>query len=944
MLSADVSLDDFIIVVKTKLIKDEVRLIWVNCVKEKSVRKMAIIRRKTEEEFYPRLCGSTLLFTVLRLRKRRTGKQEECFKDFLGIIDPPAVKDVYEASLHKYASECKNAKELPVEGNYVRFGDTDVCTTFRDEFKNNEEAVLERMKNFVSNYFEEASHKLLIKALLELVEADRSIEEHNRSLFVKPGLVPAFKDEILNGEEEIYFYNFLIGVWYYVYQYFDGHTAGQSTIEHWTEKTKDYTADKVVCNLGNSDKYDGIRISYETKTIFDTQEVIEEVAEGPKAIIMPNGIAPDLATFDPEDGVFVLEQVTKQVVSDKFSKYIEGALRNYENKKGFLDTKERPFRQFYVCNDVCQRMREVRRSTNGELRPDYNDKHLNRARSNIMLDDLGRHFCVFSGIGGMGKSMLLIKFLLDEAELYKPGGRVPIMVTLRSYKPDEKNLETLLAMELKRFDTALQLSDLYYLLDTGRAVCLLDGFDEVNRDYINDFQDELDVIKDGRPDTFFIMSSRDIPEIRTLNHYFEYDLQNLNLEQACELINRLDSDRVDDELKKDFINKLQKDAFRFNRDEKRDFVGNPLFLSLMIRTYDMIHDIPTQRYVFYEKTYIAMASEYDSKTKRMTRPFFTGLNEKTFQKYFAEFCALTYSDSKYEFDRDLMMEYFYQVVEDNGLNIDPELFIRDVTEKLCLIYKDGSVYEFIHRSFQEYFAAFYYLMMLSIDKDTVIETLKALDEKIRKDETLSMMYGMDDKTMEKFVILPCLEEMFAYNNDDADYKDYLRKYYPRLEYVTGDLDEDMCSNDDHTSAMYCFIKKQFGIDHGYISMSFERDEGYADDSEEYFWIAECWFGHTSHPGNMRLVQRFEIPTSYKEANNIYSSDDIDEVKGFLCGIDVEACLKPNPYNEVAYDIIMDNSFPIKGEFFALKSLYETLKKKYDDTANPTKKKFGLRKH
>lgn len=95
---------------------------------------------------------------------------------------------------------------------------------------------------------------------------------------------------------------------------------------------------------------------------------------------------------------------------------------------------------------------------------------------------------------------------------------------------------------------------------------------------------------------------------------------------------------------------------------------------------------------------------------------------------------------------------------------------------------------------------------------------------------------------------------------------------------------------------------------------------------------------------MRLVQRFEIPTSYKEANNIYSSDDIDEMKGFLCGIDVEACLKPNPYNEVAYDIIMDNSFPIKGEFFALKSLYETLKKKYDDTANPTKKKFGLRKH
>ncbi len=96
------------------------------------------------------------------------------------------------------------------------------------------------------------------------------------------------------------------------------------------------------------------------------------------------------------------------------------------------------------------------------------------------------------------------------------------------------------------------------------------------------------------------------------------------------MISKLDPDRVDDELKNDFIAKLKKDAFHFNRDEKRNFVGNPLFLCLMIRTYDMIHDIPAQRYIFYEKTYIAMASEYDSKTKRMTRPFFTKLNEKSF--------------------------------------------------------------------------------------------------------------------------------------------------------------------------------------------------------------------------------------------------------------------------------------------------------------------------
>lgn len=916
-------------------------------VNEREGDKVAIISGKKEEDFYPRLCGSTLFFTILRLRKK-SGKQEECFKDFLEIVDPSAVEGVYCDSLHKYASDCKNAKELPEDGNYVRFGNQDVCAAFRNEFKKDETVVLERIKRFVNKYFNSSSHELLIRALMELIEADKSIGEHNRSLFVKPGLVPAYKDELLITEGEVYFYNFLLGVWYYVYQYFDGHTAGLATIESWTKKTKDYVADKPNCDLGNSGKYDGIELSYNTQRTIDMETTIVETTDGPSVIVMPDGIVPDLATFDPEDenGAAILDVKKIEVAADRFSNYIGAALKSYSNKKAFLDTRERPFRDFYVCNDVCQRNNRVpyMKGSNGEIRPDYKTKSLNKPISNIMIDDMGRHFSVFSGIGGMGKSMMLLKFFLDEAEVYKPGGRVPIMVTLRSYKPDEKNLETLLATELKRFDSSLQLADLYDLLDSDRAVCLLDGFDEVNKAYINDFQDELDILKDGRPNTYFVMSSRDIPEIRTLHHYFEYDLQCLSLEQACELISKLDPERVDIELKRDFINKLKRDTFHFNRNEKRNFVGNPLFLSLMIRTYDMINDIPAQRYVFYEKTYIAMASEYDAKTKRMTRPFFTGLNEKTFQKYFAEFCALTYSDSKYEFDRDLMLDYFYQVVEDNRLNIDPELFIKDVTEKLCLIYKDGGVYEFIHRSFQEYFAAYYYLSMLSTDRDTVVETLKELDEKIKNDETLSMMYGMDERSMEKYVILPFLEKMFAHNNDEEDYKDYLRRYYPLIEYVTGELDEDMCSNDNQLSAMFWFIKQQYHIDHDCLSNEFEYEERYADDYEEYFWLEERWFTYYENDDEgMRLVTAGEIPSTYFEAHGITSSDEIDEWKGYLCEIDVEECLKPNRHNEAAYDIIMEDTFPLKKEFFSFKSLYEELKKKYDETISTPKKRFGLRR-
>ena len=896
-----------------------------------------------EKEFYPKLCASTLFFTILRLRKKKTGSQDICFKDFLTVVDPDAVsRYATDATLKKYASWCRNADELlPLDGEYVRFGDKGVCDSFRNEMKSKPQNVIERVRTFTDKYFDEESKFKLIRVLMDLVEKDKSIDEHGRSLNVNPNFIPSYKDEILSGDSKIYFYNFLIGIWFYVYSYSKDPTEGKETIEHWTEQSDKYSSNKARADLDDNLGYDGIQISYETEVIYNEEIKKEEFQKNPTRLVLPDGIIPDLATFDPEsdEGVLVVQPVNvEEKISDKFSEYVDGALGNYTYKKGFLDTRERKFREFYVCSDVKSRTRKPISFITDNA--DFATRKEKVEVSDIKVDDLEKNFCVFVGIGGLGKSMLLQKILLDEAEVYQPGQRVPIMITLRSYKPDSKSLEFLLLTELRRFDPSLQLVDLYYLLDSGRAVCLLDGFDEVKKEYIHDFQDELDVLKDSRKKSYFILSSRDIPEVNTLNRPFIYELQNLSLKQACDLIRFLDPDRVDDELKEDFIDKLQRDVFHFNRDEKRTFVGNPLFLCLMIRTYDMIHDVPKERYVFYEKTYIAMASEYDSKTKRMTRPFFTGLNEQTFKKYLAEFCALTYHSAMYEFEESTMLSVFEQVVEDNGLNIDPELFIKDVTEKLCLIYKDGDVYEFIHRSFQEYFTAVYLLSLLSTDKSTVQDIVKELDKKIRKDETLSMMYGMDNKSFEMHLILPFLDEMFSESTDQENYEKYLLTYYPRIEYVTGDLDEDMCNNADQESAMFWLVKKQYNIDYGLLSSTFDFAEMYADDYEQYFWLEESWFNPDAHMGSMRLVQRNEIPSCVYNAQGVEVADDIDCDQGYLCGIDVEEWVKHGVPGDMTYDIIMQKEFPLRKEFVEFKNLYERLKNEY---SNVPKSKFGLRR-
>lgn len=345
---------------------------------------------KEQQNFYPKLCGSTLFYKIVELRNKSAGNQDECFKDFLRVIDFNATSYIPERTLHSYSSACKNAKKLPKDCGCIRFGDAEVCKTFRDEINNNPDEVYKRIEEFANKYFIPKNHKSIVRALLELIDEDKSIDEHNRSLYINPGFRPSLKDEFLKDDATIHFYNFLLGVWYYVYQYSEDSEEGRPTIEYWgNNKQAGKTNDDEPARFLN------ITISYETTLTEEEQNQIEAVVEKPTQVVMPWGKVPDLSTFDPEDddGVLVMEVSKVETVYDKFSKYVDEALKIYTLKKGFLDTQERRFRDFYVCNNVCQRMRRpIPRGTSLTDIAAEDEKNLNRPIENITVDMFGKAF------------------------------------------------------------------------------------------------------------------------------------------------------------------------------------------------------------------------------------------------------------------------------------------------------------------------------------------------------------------------------------------------------------------------------------------------------------------------------------------------------------------------------------------------------------------------
>ena len=329
-----------------------------------------------------------------------------------------------------------------------------------------------------------------------------------------------------------------------------------------------------------------------------------------------------------------------------------------------------------------------------------------------------------------------------------------------------------------------------------------------------------------------------------------------------------------------------------------------------------------------------MSTRHDG-LKGITRNFSTGLNERDFQKYFGQFCADSYADYNLKFSRDLMERYLEKVIRDNCLKTSVDMFFKDITEKLCLMYLDGNEYRFIHRSFQEYFAAYYFTTLMDDEYKDIYEVLTALDYKIASDETISMLCGLDQKRFERYVVIPLLEEMFSYNNDEEDYKSFIRKYYSEIEYVTGTLDDEMANNSIQ-SALYKFVSSFYYIKEYIYGAEFGDDESLADSREKYYCIADY---RDSAYGDMDTVDERGMGQYTDLDGELYEGVVIEE-EGYVCTLDLGQVVSNISDNEALWELIFSDSFSLKKEFNAAKELLEKLRKKYA-VIQTKKKRFGL---
>ncbi|MDP3012649.1 MAG: NACHT domain-containing protein, partial [Candidatus Subteraquimicrobiales bacterium] len=373
----------------------------------------------------------------------------------------------------------------------------------------------------------------------------------------------------------------------------------------------------------------------------------------------------------------------------------------------------KPFYDFYVCNNITWRERADREgaSLTRTLIIDANIKK---------LADIS-HFIFITGAGGLGKSMMMRHLLINTIDNYETFKLIPVFVPLKDFDDTSGKLFEYIYSKIADFGGEITKEGFDSALLAGRCLLLFDGLDEIGTNNVGFFERELGSFTDKYSENYYVISSRPSQFFVSFERFCVLRLLPFRIEQALHLIDNLDFRPDDPSIKAKFRDELSKRLYRTHR----AFTENPLLLTIMLMTFEMFAEVPSQMHIFYREAFNALSRTHDANKGAYKRELKSKLSVDAFSDVFAEICFRTYRDEKFEFSMTEFEFYYQKLNTPYAKSVLPEDFMHDLCYSLCLMYLESGKYYFTHRSFQEYFSA----VFLSKQKDSVISKLGDFFEK-----------------------------------------------------------------------------------------------------------------------------------------------------------------------------------------------------------------------
>nr|WP_277989638.1 NACHT domain-containing protein [Enterococcus sp. DIV0869a] len=385
------------------------------------------------------------------------------------------------------------------------------------------------------------------------------------------------------------------------------------------------------------------------------------------------------------------------------------------------------------------------------------------------------HILVY-GIGGSGKSILMKKLFLDFiVNCDSDHFFIPILIRLKSLKiNDESFLQKYILTYFSEMNVKFEADLVELFLDRGNIILQFDGLDELKFNEKNKFMRELENFIKKYQKTSIIMSTRPESVSNTLPDFKQYRMQRMSKKQVKEYIEKLPFATNREEL----LEKILEPNY-FKKHE--ELVGHPLVLAILILTFDYNGELPINSANFYSKVYQTMLVTHDKeKEEGFDRGIATNLSHAKLERFFEIFCFKTYIDEQYSFDLSEINYYIDDaitkfLVEQEGEfdDLTRENIQRDLTHLLCFLIEEGTHYDFIHRTFQEFYAAKF---ILSLDDD-MQKNFFSVDNNIIfivRGGVLHYLRMLNEKKYLYTAISPIIEDLVVIYDSYTEKVDFIR--------------------------------------------------------------------------------------------------------------------------------------------------------------------------
>jgi hypothetical protein len=349
---------------------------------------------------------------------------------------------------------------------------------------------------------------------------------------------------------------------------------------------------------------------------------------------------------------------------------------------------------------------------------------------------------VVFGLGGIGKTVLLKNIWMTIFE--DPQGKIPIYIELRRLSNlSSQQLRTYIRNTLSPPENSVPEDSFNELLKAGCFVFMFDGFDELSESARTGVQSDIMHLAEKYPENGIIVSSRASDIFYSWELFEVFEAKPFSKDQTVALIKKAD---FDPKIKSKFIDQII--AKQYER--YAPLLQTPLLALMMLLTFRQFADVSPKAHIFYRHAYSMLYSEHDASKEAFRRERKTGLDEDQFAKIFSLVCFYAYLESEFNLTKSNLLGYIERAKGRSGIQFDIDKYADEAMESVNLLYKEGDIISFVHRSFQEYFSA---NCIHSYFSDRLPEVFTNIPN-VGQDSVVQMCYDINNDVVEESYIVP----------------------------------------------------------------------------------------------------------------------------------------------------------------------------------------------